>query len=391
VTGNRGRKTAEPETRAGTPASRSKGGKGAAPRRWQNIDSVGIARVVGVARSTVSKVLNGYPHIAADTRERILQAVRAYEYYPNHSAQILAGKRTNTLGLFFFNAGHFSEDVLADFMISSVIENAAALGYHTLAYVIRNPGDSTTRGSLKEAFYQRRIAAGVFIGARNREPIIEQLVADGHVVGVFDQRPPQWPEPNRVVANFDDVGTARAVIDYLASMGHRQIGIIHGDRTRNAGTMKYRGFLAGMRAHGLTVSEKWTLDGDFQSEGGYQAMRALLASEKRLPTAMATVNDNTAFGAMRAMAEYGLRIPEDMSIVGIDGHPFCQYSRPPLTTFEYDFQAMMRGLIASVIGVVTGQSEGVALQQVFSAQLVERQSCRRIDPPDEPPDEPPDD
>ena len=218
-----------PESRRARPDKRGKevGGRPSPkPRRppRKTIDSVDIARVAGVARSTVSKVLNGYPYVAAKTRERILQAVRAYEYYPNHSAQILAGKRSTTLGLFFFTSGHFSEDVLADFMISSVIENAASLGYRTLAYVIRSPGDDTTRGSVKEAFYQRRIAAGVFIGARNREPVIEQLVADGYVVGVFDQRPPQRPEPNRVVANFDDAQTARAVIDYLASQGHARSG-----------------------------------------------------------------------------------------------------------------------------------------------------------------------
>lgn len=346
--------------------------------RRRKVDSVEIARLAGVARSTVSKVLNGYPYIAVATRKRILKAVRAYGYYPDHSAQVLAGKRTDTLGLFFFRAGHFSEDVLADFMISSVIENAAAFGYRTLAYVVRGPDDDATRGSLKGAFCEGRIAAGIFIGARNREPLIEQLVADGHVVGVFDQRPARRPEPNRVVANFDDMGTSRAVIDYLASLGHRQIGIIHGDRARNAGTMKYRGFLAGLRANGLPIHEKWMKDGDFQSEGGYRAMRALLDAETRLPTAIATVNDNTAFGAMRAIAEVGLRIPEDISIVGIDGHPFCQFSRPPLTTFEYDFDATMRGLISAVIGVVTGQSGSGALRQVYSARLVERQSCRRI-------------
>jgi LacI family transcriptional regulator len=79
-------------------------------------------------------------------------------------------------------------------------------GYHTLAYVVRGPDDDATRGLLNGAFCEGRIAAGIFIGARNREPLIEQLVADGHVVGVFDQRPPSQPEPNRVVANFDDLG-----------------------------------------------------------------------------------------------------------------------------------------------------------------------------------------
>ncbi|MCX7028847.1 MAG: LacI family DNA-binding transcriptional regulator, partial [Spirochaetes bacterium] len=333
------------------------------------MDSVDIARLVGVARSTVSKAINGYPYIAAGTRERILEAVRAYGYYPNYSAQVLAGKRTTTLGLFFFRAGHFSDDVLADFMISSVIENAAAFGYHTLAYVVRSPEDDATASSLKAAFYQRRVAAGIFIGARNREPLIDQLVADGYAVGVFDQRPASRPEPNRVVTNYDDAGTSRAVIAYLASLGHREIGIIDGDRARYAGMMKHRGFMAGMRANGLPVNENWIRGGDFQSESGYRAMRELLAANKLLPTAVAAANDNTAFGAMRAMEEFGLRIPEDISIVGVDGHPFCQYARPPLTTFEYDIQAMIRGLVSAVIGVVSGKSDPQALRQVYSARL----------------------
>ena len=326
----------------------------------------------------MSKALNGYPYIAAGTRKRILEAVRTYGYYPNYSAQVLAGKRTTTLGLFFFRAGHFSDDVLADFMISSVIENAAVLGYHTLAYVVRNPEDEATAGSLVGAFYQRRVAAGIFIGARNREPLIDQLVADGHPVGVFDQRPPVPAESNRVVANYDDAGTSRAAIAYLASLGHREIGIIEGDRARYAGTMKHRGFLAGMRSCGLPANPVWILAGDFQSEGGYRAMRGLLAAKGRLPTAVAAANDNTAFGAMRALEESGLRIPDDISIVGTDGHPFCQYARPPLTTFEYDIPAMIRGLVSAVVGVATGRCDEAALRQTYRARLVERQSCRRI-------------
>jgi LacI family transcriptional regulator len=375
VTDRRRTKRAQRKTRIlpGAPGRRP---PSAAHRR--KVDSVDIARLVGVARSTVSKALNGYPYIAAGTRERILEAVRAYGYYPNYSAQILAGKRTTTLGLFFFRAGHFADDVLADFMISSVIENAAALGYHTLASVVRSPEDSATASSLTGTFYQRRVAAGIFIGARNREPIIDQLVADGYAVGVFDQRPASRPEPNRVVTNYDDAGTSRALIAYLASLGHREIGIIDGDRARYAGVMKHRGFLAGMRANGLPVNESWMRNGDFQSEGGYRAMRELLAANKRLPTAMAAANDNTAFGAMRAMEEFGLRIPGDISIVGVDGHPFCQYARPPLTTFEYDIQAMIRGLVSAVIGIISGKADPQTLRQVYSARLVERQSCRRI-------------
>ena len=82
-----------------------------------------------------------------------------------------------------------------------------------------------------------------------------------------------------------------------------------------------------------------------------------------------------------AIAERGMRIPDDISIVGIDGHPFGAYARPPLTTFEYDIQAMMRGLISAVIAVATRAPQAVERNQVYFSRLVERQSCRRIAAP----------
>jgi LacI family transcriptional regulator len=350
-------------------------GKKARPRK--DIDSSGIARRVGVARSTVSKVLNGYPNIAEATRERVMNAVRKYQYYPNLSAQVLAGKITNTIGLFFINQGHFSDDILANFLICSIIENTASLGYHTLSYIIRNPEDDETARTIKEVFYQRRISAGIFVGAKNDESVIEELVAEGFTVGIFDQDLPGRREPNRIVVNFQDEESARASIDYLFGLGHRDIGIIHGDLRRNAGAAKHRGFMEAMRAHGLAVREEWNLFGDFNSESGYRAAAKLLAEGTQLPTAIAAVNDNTAFGAMRAIAERGLAMPQEISIIGIDGHPLCEYSRPALTTFEFDFQAMMRGLIATVIGVVENKDQGDRLRQTFSSRLVVRGSCRK--------------
>jgi LacI family transcriptional regulator len=345
-------------------------------RQGREIDSEGIAKLVGVSRSTVSKVLNGYPHIAQATRERVLRAVRQYQYYPNFSAQVLAGKTTDTLGLFFINQGHFSEDVLANYLISSIIENAASLGYHTLSYLIRNPEDPATAGSIKEVFCQRRICAGIFIGARNHEAVVEELISEGFIVGIFDQDLPGRAEPNRIVVNFEDERTARAAIEYLCRLGHRDIAVIHGDLRRNAGAAKHRGFMGALAEQGVAARDEWTMYGDFNSEGGLRVMRNLLRSGRALPSTIAAVNDNTAFGAMQAITEAGLRIPEDISIVGIDGHPLCGYSRPPLTTFEFDFQAMMRGLISTVIGVVESDDQSDHLRQVFPSHLVERSSCR---------------
>lgn len=358
------------------------GGQGG--KRPKSVGSVDIARFAGVARSTVSKVLNGYPHISDTTRARVLTAVRKHQYYPDLSAQILAGKRTNTLGLFFINPGHFSEDLLVNFMISRVIESAAALGHHMLTYIIREPDDPEALDSVREVFHQRRISGGVFIGAKDREPIIEELVAEGFVIGVLDESPRGRSEENRVLVNFADDQAAAKAIEYLASLGHRRIALIHGDMRRNGGRAKKRGFERALRTMGAEIRDEWSAYGQFSGESGYRAMNELIersglrrgsGTGREVPTALACANDNTAFGAMRAAEDAGIRIPEDLSVIGIDGHPLGAYVRPPLTTFVYDFSSMMRSLIEGVIGVAEGNETQARRSRVFSATLTERGSC----------------
>lgn len=366
--------------------------------RPRSIDSVGIAKMVGVARSTVSKVLNGYPNISERTRERVLAAVRQYQYYPNLSAQVLAGKHVKTLGLFFVTAGSFSGDILTNFMLSRVIESAAAVGYHVLTYIIHNFDDQETGNSVREVFFQNRVSAGIFIGARDREPVIEELIASGFVVGVFDESPAGRKEPNRVIVNLDDEQTAKAVITYLHRLGHRRIAIINGDQKRNAGRAKKRGFEAGLRACGLRALPEWTAESDFTETGGYTQMKKLLSANgwmtrldsetqeapsqdppehrRPLPTSLAAVNDNVAFGVIRALDEAGISVPAQVSVAGMDGHPLGPHTHPPLTTFSFDFSEMVSSLTVGVVRVVEGRSPDAPPDRTgFRARLIERESC----------------
>jgi LacI family transcriptional regulator len=344
----------------------------------RDVDSVRIGKMAGVSRSTVSKVINNYPDISEATRARVQAAIREHQYYPALSAQVLAGKKTGTIGLFFANTGHFSEDVLVNFMISSMIEAAGSFGYHMLTYIIRRPGEPLTADSVKEVFYQGRVDAGVFLGFPNVEPTIEQLISQGFAVGVFDQDLAGRSERNRVVVLFDDARTAAACIDRLAALGHRRIAIIHGDRMRHGGQARYEGFLDGMARNGLEVRDEWMLSGDFGRENARLLTRSLIERGGELPTAIAAANDAVAFGAMEAMQAAGLRIPENISIIGMDGHPLGGYVRPGLTTFAFDFRAMFETLISGVVSVVEGSPAAGGARTVFPATFVERQSCRRI-------------
>jgi len=343
------------------------------------VDSVAIAKLVGVSRSTVSKVINNYPNISADTKSRVLKVIEEQGYSPNLSARILAGKTTETLGFFFFGRESFSQDPLVNMMISTVIEAAAMAGYHILTYIVSDPRKLSSVAMVKDVFHQRRIDAGIILGAQNDEPVIEELVAEGYVLGLFDQDLPGHHEGNRVLANLDDEATARRAISYLSGLGHSLIGVLNGDARRNAGAAKRRGFFGAMAELGLESRSDWVLETDFTEKQGYQVVRDFLASGKRdLPTAFAAVNDTVAFGAIHALNEAGLQVPQDVSIIGIDDHPLSPLVQPGLTTFAYDFHEVFQDLIRRVVAVVSEMADDIPRVQSFPATLIERHSCRDL-------------
>lgn len=342
------------------------------------INSVEIARLAGVSRSTVSRVINNYANVPPETRKKVMEVIEAHRYVPNLSAQVLAGKGTRTIGLFVIEAGRVSGDMLTNLLLASVVEHASSRGYYVLTYIIRNTSDAENVKGVKDIFYQRRVDGGIFIGAANEEPFIEELIAEGFAVGVVDQHLPGRDERNRIVANFDNDRGMQLAIGYLHELGHREIGIVNGDMNRYSGVDKYNGFLAAMREFGLPVQERWVRAGSFHEEAGYQAVRKLLDEEKQLPTAMIMANDSVAFGAIRAFQEAGMSVPDDLSVIGFDDHALSARYKPALTTVAIDFGEMMSSLTDYVIGYIEGD-EDTAVRYVSHSKLIRRESCRSID------------
>lgn len=345
--------------------------------RNSDINSEEIARLAGVSRSTVSRVINNYANVPPETREKVMKIIEQYHYVPNLSAQVLAGKKTRTIGLFMIEAGHVSSDMLTNMLLASVIENASASGYYVLTYIIRSTSDEGSAREIKEIFYQRRIDGAIFIGAANDEPLVEELIAEGFIVGVMDQALPGRDEANRVIVNFDNHHGMMLAVDYLAKLNHREIGIVNGDMERFSGIDKYEGFLAAMKHYGIPVRERWVLPGGFHEENGYDAIREYAATGERLPTAMIMANDSVAFGAIRALREKGLSVPEDLSIVGFDDHVLSARFQPALTTVKVDFDGMMKRLTQAVIARIDG-GDGARLDKPSASRLVVRDSCKPI-------------
>lgn len=343
----------------------------------KKLNSAQIARLAGVSRSTVSRVINGYSNVPEKTREKVMRVINENDYYPLLSGQLLVGKKTKTLGFIWVSGGSIAGNIQCSAFFAHVTESAASLGYLVLACVVRNLKDAENVDWVKRIFMQERVDAGIFIGVDNDEPLVEELIARGKVVGVFDHYHFDRSEPNRVSVNFE-TDTGEKAIDFLVEQGHRKIAVIDGDVRRFSFTMRRIGYLKGLQKHGVKVHPEWMHSADLRDDAGYQATRRLLAASAALPTAICANNDDTAFGVYQALAEAGLTVPDDISVIGIDGHEKAIYASPPLTTFSFDFEAIFHSLVSRTLSIVE-EKPNIPLTEFFPSTLIVRDSCKRID------------
>lgn len=342
-----------------------------------DLKSQEIAEIAGVSRSTVSRVINNYANVPPKTREKVMKVIEQYGYTPNISARVLAGKKTKTIGLFFIDQWQFSKDSSANMLITSVIENASSFGYIVLTSIVRDLKNAESIKSVKEMFYQGSITAGIFIGAENHEPVIEELIAEGFIIGVLDQVLPGRHEPNRIVYNLNNEQAARQAVDYLASLNHTKIGIINGDLKKAAANFKFKGFMSQMELHGLEINKAWIMQGHYEA-GGYAAMSNLLAGSKDLPTAIFAANDSIAFGVIRAIHDKSLKVPDDISVIGINDQALSAYYKPALTTFRVNYEQLTAGITQSVIDAIENGTAGQSVITYLDCTLVERESCKKL-------------
>ena len=338
------------------------------------INSIEVAQLAGVSRSTVSRVVNNYANVPIETKEKVMKAIKELNYFPNVSAQMLAGKKSRTIGLFMVSSGEVSVDVLTNMMIVSVIEKASDYDYYVLTYIIRDTTDKATINNVKEIFYQRRIDGGIFIGTEHYEPFVEELIQEGFIIGVFDQEHPESTTGNRIVANFNNELGMKQATDYLIGLGHREIGVINGNIKRLSGERKYEGFMQAMELNSLVVNPSWVVAADFTDEAGYKAMKQLLEHEEPLPTAFIAANDSIAFGAIRALREQNIQVPEDISVIGFDDHVLSEKHSPPLTTVKVDFKRLFKDLLTVLIAKIEKPTDDIR-QVSVDCSLIIRESC----------------
>ena len=294
-----------------------------------------VSKLSGVSVATVSRVFNGYGDVSPATRQRVLAAARTLDYAPSAAARTLVKQSSQLIGVVLYTGvehpdiGHpFFQEVLV-----GLKRGIGARGYDVLLFATEQPGSGNggPHSYLRRARHHR-VDGVVLMGVDRHDSEVEKLLeskiplvaVDLDVVG----------EHASYVAS-DNVGGARLAVQHLRSVGHKRIATIAGPQETKPGADRLLGYRAELQALGLESLPGYEQAGDFYSESGEAAMRALLALPEP-PTSVFAAADMMAIGAMRAVQAAGLRVPEDVAIVGFDDIQIAPFVNPALTTIRQD-------------------------------------------------------
>jgi LacI family transcriptional regulator len=293
-----------------------------------------LARLSGVSVGTVSRALNGYADVRSETRERIMRLARELDYTPAAAARSLVTQRSHVIGV-FMETGEGHPDLQHPFfheVLGGLKQRVGAEGFDLLLFASERPGNGYGPHSYLKRARHHAVDGVALIGLDAEEEEVRRLVrAELPCVGIDMD----IAGPNTEVVMSDNVSGAEAAMRHLHGLGHRRIATITGMLESRPGIDRLRGYRAAAQALGLAYRDEYVAYGDFYAESGREATERLLALPDP-PTAIFAAADLMAIGAIRAAAEVGLRVPEDLSVVGFDDIQLAPHVNPPLTTLRQD-------------------------------------------------------
>lgn len=336
------------------------------PRK--RVTSFDVAKKAGVSRTTVSFVLNNVPGISIsdETRERVLQAATELNYHPDSTGRKLASGKSNTLGL-VLRQSH--EQVFADALLPQVllgIEQAAtAQGFE----VLLKPLEPEDGNGYMRLVHENHVDGIILSGPRQIETEVIQLHRDGLPVMLMGQ----LPESSIPFVDIDAVEGSASAVRHLIKNGHRRIGLITNAPLEYTSAQQRRmGYLNALNEAGIEPDDSLMQEGTYTPASGFKAMERLLKANPR-PTAVFVASDVVSLGAIRAIRHAGLRIPQDIAVVGFDDIPMADYYDPPLTTVRIPAYGLGWAAGERLVRIVQGEildQEGVLLE----SELIIRES-----------------
>ena len=298
-----------------------------------------VAKLAKVSTATVSRTINDSAKVSPETAERVRKAIEALHFYPNVNARALGSGRSNLFGLII-------SDITNPFfpeLVKSFEDLAVSNGQDVL---IANTNYDPQRMELcVRRMLQRRVEGVAVITSEMDEGLVASF-SRRHIPIVFLDS--IAPGPGVSCVRIDYKAGIDSAVQHLSHLGHRRIAFISGPMRLPSARIRYRAFMESTASDHLERNPQLIEEGNHQVDGGHRAMKRILASDVR-PTAVLASNDLTAIGAMGAITEAGLRVPEDISVVGYDDIQLSAFTTPPLSTVRLPREEIARSAFDALI------------------------------------------
>jgi LacI family transcriptional regulator len=311
-----------------------------------------IAQLAGVSKATVSRVLNHKPDVDPSTRERILRIMEDVGFVPSITASGLAGGRSRLIGLL---VPSFTWPLIPD-IVRGVAEVAGNTIYEIVLYSLNDKTREDHKGDVIDHILSTNLIAGLLaiLPGQSSRYIVRLHQLGFPVVMIDDQAlPPAMPW-----VGADNFTGAYDAVRHLLHLGHRRIAHIQGPLRFLCSRERYRGYCQALQEVGIPVDPALVIEGDFEIAGGESAAYTLLTlPPAQRPTAIFAGSDQMAFGTLAAAIELGLRVPDDLALVGFDDIYSSAHIQPPLTTVKQPFCEMGQRAAALLLSLLDRASQ----------------------------------
>jgi LacI family transcriptional regulator len=328
-----------------------------------------VGELAGVSRSTVSRVVNGHPNVRDEVRERVWEVIRETGYQPHAAARSLVTRRTRIVGAIIPEAvTTLFVDPFFPLLLRGITETCNAQGYHLMLSLLNGP-------PRQEELYRRLVHGGHLDGvlvasARMDDPLIPKLLNDDVPFILVGRH-----ADSRVgYVDVDNVAAARMAVEHLIRLGHKRIATVTGPLSMASGEDRLAGYHQALEAHRLPVKDELVVEGDFTEGSGAMGMQRLFSAS---PTALFAASDSMAVGALKALREADLRVPEDVALVGFDDVPIASAIEPALTTVRQPIERLGSMAADLLLNLIENPSdtEAPAHRLILPAKLIVRDSC----------------
>lgn len=283
-----------------------------------------VAALAKVSIATVSRTINGSPLVSERLSKRVWQAIKQLKYFPNTHARTLVSGRSRLLGIIVENITNpFFPELIQSF-------ESVAVGYGYEILVSSSNGDPTTLTKCVRRMLERKADGVAVMTFGGEETVLDELVHHGVPIVLAEFK---LTDPKASTILLDYSTGIHAAVRHLVELGHRRIAFLAGPHELHSAITRETDFRAAIQAEGLPAQKKWIIECDHTLKGGMTGFGRLQSLAGR-PTAVVCSNDMTAIGVLRAAYKSGMRVPEDLSVIGLDDIDFAEFTLPPLTTIR---------------------------------------------------------